>query len=99
MFRIIKYIILLLLVVAMIYFLRVRFRNNEMEIKLKTPDKIEGLKQRTIKLKNEFNLFEKEGPKKTETAPEKLKGTVSDSKNRQEMDNRKLDRFIREHSN
>ncbi len=101
MFRIIKYIILLLLVIALIYFLRVSFRNNSMEIKLKNPGKIEDLKQRTIKLKNEFDLFKKEGEQETETARERRQAPFAGAKERSRhgMDKEELDKFIREHSN
>ncbi len=99
MLKIIKYIILLLLVLAMIYFLRVSFKNNSMEIKLKNPQKIEDLKQKTIELKNEFNLLNKQKnqePRKTEASPEKKQKPAGSA---QEPDKQELDKFIKENSN
>ncbi len=85
MFKIIKYIILLLLVIALIYFIRIRLKHNAMEITLKNQEKIEDIKQKTNELKNEFTILRKQqGQKPTETSPSE--------------DKQELDKFIEEHS-
>ena len=91
MFKLIKYIILALLILVLIYFLRVSFRNNAVQITLKNPKKLENIEQKTIELKNQFTILNKHGAQQpTETSGKATKSAE---------DKQELDRFIKQHSN
>lgn len=91
MFKLVKYIIIILLIIAAIYFLKISFKHNAMEIKLKNPHKIENLEQKTTELKKKFSIFEKHEAQHQTTTTGKQKSEVEDKQS--------LDRFIKEHSN
>lgn len=91
MFKLIKYIILAIIILALIYFLRVSFRHNAMEITLKNPQKLQNIEQKTQQLKRSFGLFNKQSTQPTGTTVEQEKKTVEDKQ--------ELDRFIQQHSN
>ncbi len=90
MFKLIKYIILALLIIALIYFLKVSFRNNSMQITLKNPQKLQNIEQKTIELKKKFTLLNNEAQQPTTTVKKEEKSNE---------DKQGLDRFIQEHSN
>ncbi len=91
MFKLIKYIILVLIIIALIYFLRVSFKHNSMQITLKNPQKLENIEHKTMELKKQFTLLKKH-------EAEQPTATVEKEKNAGE-DKQELDRFIKEHSN
>jgi hypothetical protein len=89
MFKLIKYIILALLIIALIYFLKVSFKNNSMQITLKNPQKLQNIEQKTIELKKKFTLLNNEAQQPTTTVKKEEKSNE---------DKQGLDRFIQEHS-
>ena len=91
MFKLIKYIILALLILALIYFLRVSFKHNAVQITLKNPKKLENIEQKTMKLKNQFTILNKHGAQQPTATAEKEKKSAEDKQ--------ELDRFIKQHSN
>jgi len=90
MFKLIKYFILLILVLVVIYFIKISFKNNAVEIKLKNPERIKDLKQKTIELKKEFTILNKQ---KNQKLPKQ-----SDKEIRRTENKKALDIFIRQHS-
>jgi hypothetical protein len=91
MFKLIKYFILALIILALIYLLRVSFRHNAMEITLKNPQKLQNIEEKTKQLKKTFTLFNKQPGQPTRTTVEQEKKTGEDKQ--------ELDRFIQQHSN
>ena len=91
MFKLIKYIILALIILALIYFLRVSFKHNAVQITLKNPKKLENIEQKTIELKNQFTILNKQGAQQPTVTTGKEKKSSEDKQ--------ELDRFIKQHSN
>ncbi len=97
MLKMLKFIILIVIIAALIYFIRIRLQHNALEITLKNRHKIEDIKQKTEELKKQF-LSEKQ-PKKSEPEKQVQQEKPKKAAIKHQEDTKKLDEFIREHSN
>ncbi len=88
MFKLLKYVILIALVVAMIYFLSVRFTRDSMVVTLKNHKKLDNIEQDTMALKKRFSAL------KGGEAPAR---TVK-KENKSVEDKQGLNKFIKQHA-
>lgn len=97
MFKLIKYLIIIFTIIALIYFLKISFQNNAMQITLRNPQKIENIEKKTMELKKKFSIIEKHEAQPQTTTAQKEKAHITQSNSHE--DKNALDKFIKEHSN